>query len=102
MAGGRCAGLTNQSDGTLTLAEGGGFASYLAGGLDDVFFVGRPISASEAAEAAAGGNPETWTFYADIIDFLLMGEGTFPTIDGLKGILEGTLQNGEPEDFVEY
>jgi len=96
------AGLTNRSDGTLSLAEGGGWASYLAGGLDDVFFVGRPISASEAAEAAAGGNPETWTFYDDIIDFMLMGEGTFPTIDGLKGTLEGTLQNGEPEDFVEY
>ena len=96
------AGLTNESDGTLSVGQGGGWAQYLKGGLDEVFFMPRQMTDSEVRESAAGGDPALWTFYADIIDFLLMGEGTFPTIDGLKGILEGTLQNGEPKDFVEY
>jgi len=92
----------NNVDGTCSLAKGGGWSSYLAGGLDEVFFVGRRLLPAEVAEAAAGGDPSLWSFYADVIDFLLMGEGTFPAINGIKGALSGTLENGEPEDFVAY
>ena len=96
------AGLTNESDGTLSIGEGGGWAQYLAGGLDEVFFMPRQMTASEVAESAAGGDPALWTFYGEIIDFLLMGEDTFPQVNGLKGVLAGNLQNGEAGDFVEY
>jgi len=96
------AGLTNESDGTLSIGEGGGWAQYLAGGLDEVFFMPRQMTASEVAESAAGGDPALWTFYGEIIDFLLMGEDTFPQVNGLKGVLAGNLQNGESGDFVEY
>jgi len=92
----------NNVDGTCSLAKGGGWSSYLAGGLDEVFFVGRRLLPAEVAESAAGGDPSLWSFYADVIDFLLMGEGTFPSINGIKGALSGTLENGEPEDFVAY
>jgi len=98
------AGLTNESNGVVTLAEGGGFGQILGGGLDDVFFATRTLSASEAAESAAVGNPKDWSFYddPDLVDVLPMGENTFPNIIGIKGILEGTMINAEPEDFVEY
>lgn len=96
------AGLTNESDGTLSIGEGGGWAQYLAGGLDEVFFMPRQMTASEVAESAAGGDPALWTFYGEIIEFLLMGEDTFPQVNGLKGVLTGNLQNGEAGDFVEY
>ena len=96
------AGLTDESDGTLSIGEGGGWAQYLAGGLDEGFFMPRQMTASEVAESAAGGDPALWTFYGEIIEFLLMGEDTFPQVNGLKGVLTGNLQNGEAGDFVEY
>ena len=92
----------NNADGTLTLGKGGGWSSFLAGGLDEVFFVGRTMTPAEAAESAAGGDPAVWSFYAEIIEFLLMGENTFPGIQGVKGVLSGTLENGEAEDFAAY
>ena len=95
-------GLTNESNGTLSVGQGGGWAQYLKGGLDEVFFMPRQMTESEVGESAAGGDPALWTFYSEIIDFLLMGEDTFPQVNGLKGVLAGNLQNGETGDFVEY
>jgi hypothetical protein len=104
--GTRTLSMTNNADGTLTLAKGSGVSAfqsnYLAGGLDEVWFANRPLNSAEVQETSNGGDPSLWSFYADVIDFLLMGEDVFPNIDGLKGQLTGTAVNGEPADFVGY
>ena len=94
--------LGDASDGTMSLATGGGWGNYLAGGLDRVWFCDRRLTDAEASETAVSVNPDTWSFWDDVIDFLLMGEGTFPSIDGLKSVVSGVMQNGEPGDFVAY
>jgi hypothetical protein len=98
--------LNNNSDGTVTVGQGSGTSPYqsnsLAGGIDEVWFASRPINDAEVQEAVNGGDPALWTFYGDVIDFLLMGEDVFPNIDGIKGQLNGTAENGEAEDFKGY
>ena len=98
--------MNNLADGTVTLAQGSGSSvyqsNYLAGGLDEVWFANRPLNIAEVQETVNGGDPSLWSFYADVIEFLLMGEDTFPAINGLRGLLTGTAENGEPGDFVGY
>ena len=97
----------DNSDGTVTIGQGKqpgqqGWSTYLDGGIDEMWFADRAITQAEASESAAGGDPAAWSFYDDITDFLPLGEGTFPTVEGVKGVLIGTLENGEPGDFTQY
>ncbi len=96
----------NGPSGQLTVGEGGPISSYLQGGIDNCWFMDRPLVGQEIAEAGNGGNPEDWSFYAEILAFYLMGEGgpvAFPSITDLTGNQpDATLINGEPTDFTPY
>lgn len=96
----------NAPSGQLTIGERGPISTFLQGGIDNCWFMGRPLVGFEIAEAGAGGNPELWSFYSELLGFYLMGEGgppAFPNITDLTGNLtDAQLVNGEDTDFTPY
>ncbi len=96
----------NSPDGVFTIGQGGPVTNYLQGGIDNCWFMGRPLIGAEIAEAGAGGDPQGWTFYAELLAYLLMGEGgpsAYPDITDLTGnIPDAVLINGEDTDFAAY
>jgi len=92
--------------GQLTIGEAGPISSFLQGGIDNVWFMDRPLIGAETAEAGLGGNPQDWSFYSELLAFYLMGEGgpaAFPNIADLTGqVPDAVLVNGEPTDFEAY
>ena len=96
----------NAPNGQLTIGQKGPISSFLQGGIDNCWFMGRPLVGFELAEAGLGGNPQNWSFYNELIGFYLMGEGgaaAFPDIADLTGNLtDAVLVNGESGDFTPY
>ena len=41
------------------------------------------------------------SFYDDVLDFIPLGEGTYPNVNGLKSVISGELKNGSTSDFVQ-
>ncbi len=79
-----------------------GSSNWLTGSLDNVWFSSSVILQQELVEQLGDQDPTTYTWYDRLDDFLLMGEGTFPAIDGIKGVINGSFVNGDPSNFTAY
>ncbi len=42
------------------------------------------------------------SFYSTVHEFFTLGEAPYNTLVGQKGVLTGTMENGAPDDFVEF
>ena len=96
----------NAPSGQLTIGEAGPIGAYLQGGIDNVWFMGRPLIGAEVSEAGIGGDPQSWSFYAELLGYYLLGEGgppAFPnSVDFTGQLPDAVLINGEDTDFTPY
>ena len=71
------------------------------GGINNLMISDNILSSEYIAEYFATQDVTTHSYYPDIVDFLPLGENTYPNVVGLKGNVTGTLENGTELDFVE-
>lgn len=79
-------------------------AGYWYGGLNNLFIMAGDESTLgvESVNAYFVGEDVTqMDFYESAVDFLPLGEGTYPEVNGLKSVVTGRLENGTSSDFVE-
>ena len=93
----------NGADGNFTVGKGVGGWDCMDGGLSDIYLrTGTHLGTAQRDEYFLYADLTTTSFYSDSesIDFLRMGEETYPAANGLKGAVLGTFQNGTSADFV--
>ena len=59
------------------------------------------MGSEQIAEFFSADDVSAMSFYDDITDFCTLGEDAYPNVIGLKGNVNGTLENGTESDFVE-
>ena len=92
--------------GLLEFGKGGVSTVYWSlcnwfGGINNLMISDNNLSSDYIAEYFATQDVSTHSYYGDIVDFLPLGENTYPNVVGLKGNVTGTLENGTESDFVE-
>ena len=92
--------------GLLEFGKGGVSTQHWAlgswfGGINNLMISDEILSSDYIAEYFGSQDVSSHSYYDDIVDFLPLGEGTYPAVTGLKGNVTGTLENGTESDFVE-
>jgi hypothetical protein len=94
----------NNASGDLTFGQGGPKGSYWYGGVNNMMVMtnASALGSNQLTEYFASQDVSKMSFYAgDVIDFLPLGERTYNTLSGQKGIITGSLENATTSDFVE-
>ena len=71
------------------------------GGINNLMISDELLGSDYIAEYFATQDVSAHSYYDTIVDFLPLGENTYPAVTGLKGNVTGTLENGTESDFVE-
>ena len=71
------------------------------GGINNLMISDELLGSDYIAEYFGSQDVSSHSYYDTIVDFLPLGEGTYPAVTGLKGNVTGTLENGTESDFVE-
>lgn len=91
----------NNPSGDLTLGKKV-YKSYWYGGVNNLMIhKGTQLGSNQLTEYLTGQDVSSMSFYDDIIDFIPLGEGAYPVVNGLKGVVSGELKNGSSSDFVQ-
>ena len=93
----------NGADGVFTVGKGVNGWDSFDGGLSDIYLrTGTHLGTAQRDEYFLNADLTATSFYADAesIDFLRMGEETYPAANGLKGAVLGTYTNGNAADYV--
>ncbi len=78
------------------------YKSYWYGGVNNLMIrKGSELGSNQLTEYLTGQDVSSMSFYDDIIDFIPLGEGVYPSVNGLKGVVSGELKNGSSSDFVQ-
>ena len=96
----------NNATGNLQIGQMGVIGSSWFGGVNNALIMegsGSDLGTNQRAEYFGGQDVTLMSFYDDteLIDFLPLGEDTYPTVTGTKGVISGNLINGTTSDFVE-
>jgi hypothetical protein len=94
----------NGADGVFTIGKGVSGWDSFDGGLSDIYLrKGAHLGTAQRDEYFLTADLTATTFYADTesIDFLRVGEETYPAVNGLKAVALGTFTNGTSADFVQ-
>ena len=76
--------------------------SYWYGGVNNLMiYKGTQLGVNQTSEYFSAQDVSTMSFYDDIIDFIPLGEGAYPVVNGLKSVISGELKNGSTSDFVQ-
>ena len=92
--------------GELQVGKGGsssyqGALNYWYGGINNLLVSPEYMGSEQIAEFFSADDVSAMSFYDDITDFCTLGEDAYPNVIGLKGNVNGTLENGTESDFVE-
>ena len=94
----------HNANGEFTIGKGTTYGGYFDGGLRNVMLrSGTHLGSAQRDEYFLNEDITGTSFYADTetIDFLRVGEETYPAVNGLKGAVLGTFNNGTAADYVE-
>ena len=94
----------NNATGNLQLGQMGVIGSNWFGGVNNALIMegsGSDLGTNQISEYFGGQDVTLMSFYEDVEDFLPLGEDTYPTVTGTKGVISGNLINGTTSDFVE-
>lgn len=99
--------VTNHNNpvGNLEIGQMGVIGSNWFGGVNNALIMegaGSDLGSNQIFEYFGGQDVTLMSFYdnAELIDFLPLGEDTYPTVTGTKGVVSGNLINGTESDFV--
>lgn len=75
---------------------------YYHGGLNNLILANEVLAGPIITEyAQVNETYDESSFYADLTSWAKLGEDTYPAVVDIKGVLSGgTLENGQPNDFV--
>ena len=97
--------IGNYNDASGKLSVGEKFKkAYWYGGLNNLMIMvgaGSNLGVESRTEYFGDGDVSQMTFYSDVLDFLPLGESSFPNVGGLKSVVSGELKNGTESDFVQ-
>ena len=76
--------------------------SYWYGGVNNLMiYKGTQLGVNQTSEYFSAQDVSTMSFYDDVLDFIPLGESTYPNVNGLKSVISGELKNGSTSDFVQ-
>ena len=93
----------NDPSGNLTFGKGLKGSNWY-GGVNNMMIMTNPgaLGSNQLTEYFATQDVSKMSFYAgDVIDFLPLGESTYNSLNGQKGVITGSLINATSADFVE-
>ena len=91
----------------LQIGKGGtssaqGSLNYWYGGVNNLSVHNEFLGGEAVAEYFGGQDVTGMSFYDDqVVDFIPLGEQTYPAVAGIKAVATGELKNGTESDFVE-
>jgi len=86
----------------LHIGQGGVTGNHWYGGIDHLTIMDAILGNDQRTEYFTQSDIRDMSFYTgDVLDFLPLGEGVFPSVDGIKGVVTGNLENGISVDFVQ-
>ena len=94
----------NNAVGDLTFGQGAPKGSHWFGGVNNMMVMtnASALGSNQLTEYFATQDVSKMSFYAgDVIDFLPLGESTYNSLNGQKGVITGSLINATSADFVE-
>ena len=94
----------NDANGDLTFGQGGIKGSNWYGGINNAMIMkgsSANLGSNQWSEYFGSQDVTLMSFYDEVEDFIPLGEGVYPAVEGTKGVVSGSLLNGTPSDFVE-
>ena len=79
------------------------YGTHWYGGVENGFLMHGPdalLTSAEVNEFVMGVTPSSLSYYNQLDDFFEFGINAYPSLDGVKNNVTGTLIGGTPEDFV--
>ena len=94
--------LYNDSVGNLQLGVGDTVGYNWYGGAESCFIMNGNSSVLSSSQINEFGSVDgtALSYYNSLEDYFNIGIDTFPSVDGIKGIVTGNLVNGNAEDFI--